>query len=143
MRIHRLCPCLVPAMLLVSGCASIENGSSQRLTVQALNEGVEVSGASCKLQNGKGTWFVTTPGLVTVNRAYGDLSVHCSHEKHGAVTTVVESSFEAWIELPDVLAVFSLISASVDAVTEAAYDYPRLISVEFGNRRAGCPCHQH
>lgn len=46
-----VCACLLPAALLVSGCASIENGQNQRLSVETLNEGLEVIGASCKLQN--------------------------------------------------------------------------------------------
>jgi hypothetical protein len=65
--------CRVPAY----GCASIVNGTSQVISVETRIKGEPVAGASCKLQNDKGVFYVTTPGTVNVHRAYGDLAVRC------------------------------------------------------------------
>ena len=62
---------------LLSGCASIVTGHDQSLSVRAEQDGKEISGASCKLLNDKGVWFVNTPGSVTVHTSYDDLDVYC------------------------------------------------------------------
>ena len=54
-------------VVLVSGCASITTGQNQPLTVETPG----CNGATCKLFNDKGTWYVTaTPGSTVVNRSY-------------------------------------------------------------------------
>src|SRR5690349_4200782 len=73
---------MVAAMILAAlstGCATITTGQNQSVSVETRHKGTAVAGAACKLANDKGTWFVTTPGSVTVNRAYGDLAVNCTH----------------------------------------------------------------
>ena len=68
-----------PSLLIMQGCASIISGSTQSLSVTAhQTSGAPVMGAYCTLVNEKGTWFVTTPGSVSVHRAYDPLSVTCN-----------------------------------------------------------------
>jgi len=50
------------ALCLLSGCASIISGANQSVSVNT--PGCEA--ASCELTNSKGTWFVKSPGSVTV-----------------------------------------------------------------------------
>jgi len=47
---------------LFTGCASIVSGQNQSLSVETLQAGKPLSGASCKLDNDKGSWSVNTPG---------------------------------------------------------------------------------
>src|SRR5260370_39517607 len=72
--------CAVLGLLSLTGCASMVGGSSQVISVETRKGPDVVSGAACKLTNNKGTWFLTTPGTVTVHRAYDDLSIKCEKE---------------------------------------------------------------
>lgn len=119
---------------ILTGCASIVNGSNQVISIDARNKGQQVVGATCKLDNGKGTFYVTTPGTVTVHRAYDDMSVKCEKEGLPTGMTTVKSSTKA-MAYGNIL-FGGIIGAAVDAGSGAAYDYPSLITVlmeEVGN----------
>lgn len=120
----------VAAGILLSGCATVTTGTNQSLSVETRMKGSNVAGATCKLANDKGTWFVSTPGSVTVNRSYGDMSINCTHDKHPAGTAIVKSSTKA-MAFGNIL-VGGVIGAAVDVGTGSAYDYPSLISLELG-----------
>lgn len=122
---------LASIALLTSGCASIVNGQNQSLSVQTRSKvGANVSGASCKLSNDKGTWFVTTPGTTTVHRSYENLLLTC--EKEGFETgTLASKSSTKGMAFGNIL-FGGVIGAGVDVSTGAAYDYPELIVVEMG-----------
>lgn len=110
-------------VLALSGCASIVSGNNQSLSVQS----TPVSGAECKLTNDKGTWFVpSTPGTVTVHRAYGAMVVEC--HKSGYSGLVKADSSTKGMAFGNILA-GGVIGAGVDMGTGAAYDYPDLITV--------------
>lgn len=116
------------SLVLLSGCATITTGQNQSLSVETRAKGIVVAGASCRLSNDKGTWFVQTPGSVTVNRAYGDMMVNCTHDKHGHGMTTVPSATKA-MAFGNILA-GGVIGAAVDMGTGSAYDYPSLITLE-------------
>ena len=124
---------LVASFLLAAmstGCATITTGQNQSVSVETRHEGTAVAGAACKLSNDKGTWFVTTPGSVMVNRAYGDLAVNCTHDKYPPGVAMVKSSTKA-MALGNIL-VGGVIGVAVDVGTGSAYDYPPLIAIELG-----------
>jgi hypothetical protein len=116
--------------MLLSACASIVTGENQSLSVETMDQAKPVIGASCKLVNDKGTWFVTTPGTVTVHRAYGDLNVRCDKENLLPGIAVVKSSTKG-MAFGNIL-LGGIIGGAIDAGTGAAYDYPSLITVEMG-----------
>jgi len=111
------------ALCLLSGCASIISGANQSVSVNT--PGCEA--ASCELTNSKGTWFVKSPGSVTVHRAYGNLAVVCSKEGFGSASQSVASSTKA-MAFGNIL-FGGVIGVGVDVGTGAAYDYPVVISV--------------
>jgi hypothetical protein len=115
---------------ILSGCASIVNGQNQVISVEARNNAQQVTGATCQLNNGKGIYYVTTPGTVTVQRAYDDMNVKCEKENLQPGITAVKSSTKGMAFGNILLGGF--IGAAVDAGTGAAYDYPSLISVIMG-----------
>ena len=120
---------LLPAIQL-AGCASIVNGQTQVLSVQTVAKGEAVEKADCTLLNNKGTWFVTTPGTVSVHRSYQDLHVTCKKEglEPGIVTVTSSTKPMAFGNI-----LFGgLIGVGVDTGTGAAYDYPQLLPVEMG-----------
>ncbi|MGF6793098.1 hypothetical protein [Paraburkholderia sp. 35.1] len=114
----------------LSGCASIVGGTNQVVSVQTIKGADEFTGAACKLENDKGTWFIKTPGSVTIHRAYGDLSVKCEKDGVDPGIATVKSSTKG-MAFGNIL-FGGLIGAGVDMSTGAAYDYPALITVSMG-----------
>ena len=119
------------ALLGLSGCASIVDGSHQVLSVITPN----VQKASCTMTNNKGTFYVTTPGTVTVHRSYDPLHVDCTKTGYEDALITVKSSTKG-MAFGNILA-GGIIGAGVDMATGAAYDYPQQIVVPM--RLAGTP----
>jgi hypothetical protein len=127
---------------LLGGCASVTTGSNQSLSVETRSvSGAFMTGANCRLENPKGVWFVTTPGSVTVQRAYDDLSILCTKQGTQPGLATVKSSTKA-MAFGNIL-LGGIIGAGVDVATGAAYDYPSLITVQMGSRiTVGAPAPQ-
>jgi hypothetical protein len=129
MRLHTLA--LLSAATMATGCASIVSGTSQSVSVETrAADGAQVAGANCKLNNNKGTWFVTSPGSTSVSRSFEALNVQCDKEGLAPGLATVKSSTKA-------MAFGNLlfggpIGAGVDMASGAAYDYPNLIPVTMG-----------
>jgi len=119
------------ACLSLGGCASIVDGSTQVLSVQTVSKnGGEVDNAHCSLISNKGTWFVNTPGTVSVHRSYDALNINCKKEGEQPGIATVNSSTKG-MAFGNILA-GGLIGAAVDMSTGAAYDYPPLITIRMG-----------
>jgi len=114
----------------LTGCASIVSGTSQIVSVETLQPSGRVDGASCKLENEKGVYYVTTPGTVTVRRAYGDMSVRCEKPGMEAGVASIKSSTKG-MAFGNVL-FGGVIGAGVDVASGAAYDYPNLFQIMMG-----------
>jgi hypothetical protein len=109
---------------LFGGCAAITEGTSQNLLVST----TPVSGASCQLQNPKGSWSVaSTPGTVEINKASGGLTVSCKHPQGGEGSALLESSLAA-ATFGNVL-IGGVVGVVVDTSTGAAYYYPDSVTV--------------
>lgn len=126
-------PLKAAALLLffsLTGCASITTGTTQPMAVETrLSSGQDVPGAYCRLTNSKGTWFVTTPGTVTIHRATAaPLAIECNkdgHEQLGVSSTKPKSKGMTWGNL-----LFGgVIGVITDSVTGAAGYYPSPITV--------------
>lgn len=121
---------VVLASVALTGCASIVNGHNQVISVEARHKGQPVVGAACTLVNPKGTFYVSTPGTVTIHRSYDDLNVKCEKDGVEPGLASVKSSTKA-MAFGNIL-FGGVIGAAVDAGSGAAYDYPTLISVILG-----------
>jgi hypothetical protein len=115
---------------MLTGCASIVNGTSQVVSVDARNKNEPVVGATCQLNNTKGVYYVTTPGTVTVSRAYGDMDVKCEKVDLPPGIAAVKSAVKG-MAFGNIF-FGGVIGAAIDAGSGAAYDYPNLISVIMG-----------
>lgn len=110
--------------LVINGCATITTGQNQPVSVETPG----CAGATCKLSNDKGTWYVSsTPGSATVQRAYGDMTVTCEKGDYRSSPYPIKSSTKAMAFGNIVFG--GLIGAAVDAGSGAAYDYPTLITI--------------
>lgn len=123
----------VAATFTFTGCASIVSGNNQSLSVTTQKNGTDVAGAKCSLVNDKGTWFLTSPGSVTVRRSYADLAVDCKMDGSDAGLASVKSSTKA-MAFGNIL-FGGIIGVGVDTATGAAYDYPELILVDMGQTK--------
>lgn len=121
--------CLLAAMCL-TGCASIVNGQNQSLSVDTRSDGASVAGAACTLANDKGTWLLTTPGSVVVQRSFAELSVKCEKPPMEPGLAVAKSGVKG-MAFGNIL-FGGIIGAGVDMATGAAYDYAGLITVHMG-----------
>ncbi|HQT66192.1 MAG TPA: hypothetical protein PLC74_01170 [Acetobacteraceae bacterium] len=114
-------------MIALAGCASIVDGSNQTLSVTTLSGNQPVSGASCELKSNKGTWYVTTPGTVTVHRGYDALNATCTKAGYQTATQAFDSTTKG-MAFGNLL-FGGVIGAGVDMSTGAAYDYPDVLTV--------------
>lgn len=117
-------------VVLFSGCAAITTGSTQPLSVTTKQAGTNVVGAACELTNGKGTYYVTTPGTVTVKRSYSDMVVVCKKDPLPDANMTVKSSVKAMAFGNIILG--GVVGVIVDTSTGAAYDYPSSFDLEMG-----------
>ncbi|WP_217497463.1 hypothetical protein [Trinickia violacea] len=118
-------------MAMLSGCASIVSGTNQIVSVQTVKDGDQLDGASCKLENSKGVWFIKTPGSVVVHRAYGDLSVRCEKDGIDPGLATVKSHTKG-MAFGNLL-FGGAIGVGVDVGSGAAYDYPTAITLSMGH----------
>jgi hypothetical protein len=129
---------VLAAVTQLTGCASIVNGTNQPVSVEThAADGKQIAGASCKLSNNKGTWFVTTPGSTTVHRSFEDLAVLCQKDSLPSGLLMVKSSTKP-MAFGNIL-FGGVIGAGVDIGTGAAYDYPTLIQVRMGADQVPAP----
>lgn len=110
------------AMLsLLTGCASIAGERMQPITVKTIHDNVEIAGVGCTLTNDAGSWFVTTPGSISVHKSTGDLAVDCKKDAFaGNQTLVSKSNGAVW---GNIIAGGG-IGYIVDRNTGAGFDYP-------------------
>ena len=119
--------------LILTACATIFSSTKQTLSVQTIAKGKMVSGAQCQLTNPKGTYFLISPGTVTVNKAYDPLIIKC--EKDGfepGLVNAVSSTGAAAIANILFLGLGTVIGGAIDAGSGAAYNYAELITVALG-----------
>ena len=64
----------LPAILLLSGCASITKGTKDTLQVKTANCGESIS---CEASNKKGKWPFKAPGSVTFKKSDNALDITC------------------------------------------------------------------
>ena len=125
--------CFLIAASSMTGCASITGSRNQPVSVTCTSEGKPVNGANCSLMNDKGQWFVTTPGTVMLQKAYGDLAITCKKDDAtGAATFKSASEGAVW---GNVIA-GGLIGYAVDASSGAGFSYPQSMNVNLGGGSA-------
>ena len=105
-------------LLLLPGCASMIGDSTQPVSIDTPN----CKGASCRLTNSQGTYFVkSTPDTVTINKAYSDLTIVC--EKNGKSATSTHASKSNAANYGNIL-LGGIPGALIDGGSGKGYDYP-------------------
>jgi phosphoketolase len=102
----------------LSGCASIVEGTTQSIAVTT----PPADGAKCVLTSSEGTYYVTTPGNVTVHKTKNDLDVSCRRDGFKDAHATIPSHFNG-ATAGNILA-GGVIGLGIDAATGANYNYP-------------------
>lgn len=105
---------------ILGGCASIAGSHIDSISVETPN----CPKASCVLENEDGKYYIKeTPGTVTIERAYGDLSVVCKKDGKVDMMLVESKAQGVWGNI----LLGGIIGWGVDAATGAGYSYPNSI----------------
>ena len=108
----------ISAAIALSGCASIVGDSTQPVSINTPN----CKGASCRMSNSQGTYYVkSTPETVTINKAYGDLTITCEKDGKSAIST--HSSKANAASYGNIL-LGGIPGALIDGGSGKGYDYP-------------------
>jgi hypothetical protein len=119
------------ALALTSGCATVTGSTAQSINVDTRTQAQEsVAGASCRLTNSKGTWFLTSPGTATITRSNDALNITCDKEGHASGSVVAESATRPAMWGNAIAG--GVIGAAIDHSSGAAYEYPASIRVLMG-----------
>lgn len=114
---------LIALVIALSGCATIVKGTTQSISIKT----PPVDGAKCTLVNSEGTWFLTSPGTVTVHKTKNDLKVDCVMEGYESATATIAPTFNK-TTFANVIA-GGLVGVAVDAASGANYEYPPVYEV--------------
>jgi hypothetical protein len=110
----------------LSGCATIIKGTHQSISVNT----TPVDGAKCTLVNSEGTYYVTTPGTVTVDKTKSDLQIDCTRDGYAPGHAVGVSHFNG--TTAGTILLGGVIGLGVDAASGADNEYDNLITVPLG-----------
>ena len=122
---------LISSLLFLSNCASIMSDSVQAISVDTPN----CRSAKCTLNNSNGVYFVqSTPGTVSVEKAFGDLTVTC--EKDGQTFTSTHQS-KANVATYGNILLGGIPGALIDGGSGKGYDYPNYIVNNLSCSKAG------
>jgi len=118
-------------IILLSGCASVTGSTTQAISVQSrAANGKEIKEAQCDLVNKRGTYFISTPGTITISRSNDNLMVTCRKDgfDNGRATVVSDTKGSMFGNI----LLGGGIGAIVDHNNGSAYEYPSFIQVVMG-----------
>ena len=119
------------SILLLSGCATIDNGGTQDIMIRTTNNR-DFRGTLCNLKNEEGQWQARPASLITIHRDNNDLDIACENELQ-----------KGSISIPSVFRISSLIFDSillcvvciiVDSSTNSFYEYIENIEIPMIDR---------
>jgi hypothetical protein len=107
----------------LSGCATIVQGTNQSIAITTS----PTSGAQCTLVSSEGTYYVTTPGNVSVHKTKNDLQATCKKNGFEDAKVVIPAKFQ-YVTAGNILA-GGLVGIAVDAASGANYEYPQSFDI--------------
>jgi hypothetical protein len=119
-------------LLLLGGCGTLTESTTQQVMVQTVLDHQEVAGVGCVLFNDSGKWFVTTPGRVVLRKSRAPLYVDC--RKHGAGWAYDEVASRENSTLWGNVALTAGLGIYVDRNTGQGFEYPNVLTVELRRR---------
>jgi len=122
---------LIVGILLLSGCASVVNETTQPIRVDTkTQDGQLVEGANCKLSNDYGVISIQSGDTAQVHRSNENLSITCKHPDNDDANASAISRANAGLFGNIILG--GGIGAIVDHSRGTAYTYPTWVQLIFG-----------
>lgn len=118
---------LIFSAAALGGCASIVNGTTEKISVQTLGTSGPLADSQCSLANNFDTWVVTTPGDAVVHRSSQALGVKCMHDGYLPAAETVSAGTSSAVYGNILLG--GGLGATMDTVNGAAWTYPKQIVV--------------
>lgn len=118
---------LIGALLLLSGCASVINGSKQSVHVRTLCGANQVP-AACVAENPRGRQSFVTPAQIWVDRDLRGLRISCRDARY--------QNSAVWVQaVPDMalagnVLLGGLVGASVDVANGRGVAFPSQINIQ-------------
>jgi len=121
---HLLAAMTLAAVTLLSGCATVTQGTNQHVTLHT-----DPDGATCDVtrETGVVASLSATPGQVMVDRGWGAIDIACRKAEHQTILLRVDSEVQAWTFGNILLG--GLIGFAVDAASGAMRQYPQFITL--------------
>ena len=126
--------CLLSLLLcttVLSGCASMFQGSDQNITISAIND-KNIDKTRCNIKNEEGLWTVVPNAAVSIHRDGNDMEITCDNGIQTG-TTHVEPNFSGGYLGLNLLLDLCTISCVVDGANNAFYQYPPFINVQMND----------
>ena len=125
---------LSAAFAVMTGCASIMNGTQQSIKVETLAQtGERIDGADCQLSNGDGTVLANSGQHALVSRSGSTLRMKCSMAGQSPAVGQAVSRINGGM-IGNVL-FGGLIGIAIDGSNGAGFSYPEWIQLVFGQER--------
>lgn len=119
---------------ILTGCASVTNGTSQAVTIDTLTaDGKAVEGAECTVANDKLETTALSGSSVQVRRSGATLNIECKQPGYAPASGQATSRVNTGM-VGNVL-IGGLIGAAIDSGTGAGFNYPSWVQLVFGEVR--------
>lgn len=116
--------------LLLGGCASIATDSTQSLRLEAIDQdGKDVAGLQCELENDKGKYSGKTPATVLVRKSAENLSISCGEGDEAARAQLVSRASGGMFGN---ILFGGVVGAIIDHNKGAGYNYPAWVRLVVG-----------
>lgn len=115
------------AAMLLSGCASIERGSTQQFLLFTRDD-QHLAETACTLSNDAGQWSVHPVAPVTIARSGDPLQIRCENPTQiGALA--LAPNFQDKYLFQDLMLDLCFPACLIDSYYDAFYEYPSHVSV--------------
>lgn len=128
--------CLIAGVTLISGCATVLDGTTQNVRFQAVNSRTNqvIPGAMCMISDGSGQQHrIANPGSVVLTKGAGALNVSCKKNGFYGKEQGVGQNFSK-LSLINILFWPGFI---VDAATGAIQHYPENVTIYMDQANSG------
>ena len=114
---------IAAAGVALAGCATMVKSAKQDVGVVT----PPVEGATCVLQNSRGSWTVVTPGAAHVLRSKDDMNVTCTKPGYQDAHVTIASDFNG-ATVGNAIA-GGVVGIGVDAASGADFSYPHSFQI--------------
>jgi hypothetical protein len=113
---------------VLSGCASMFEGTTQNITVSTIND-KDVDKTRCNIVNEEGAWNTSPNSTIGIHKDGNVMDIQCKNDFQNGISHV-EPSFNGGYIFLDILLDACIISCIVDGTNNSFYEYPHSINVQ-------------